>query len=215
MTTDNVNNINSTELEDMCKQMADLKAQLDEQLTLNDKQMRKIMTEKTKKINNFGTNMLVFGIGTSVICFLILHASGFSSIFCIATLSMMIADAFNDYYCAHKFKANMLTDNSIHKNTEIFLGMKKHNRCSFIIGLCIIFFWFIWFFVEIYNLDFPFGNLFNISPEELKTFRSAVLNGGFIGAVIGGAIGIVVGIHLYRKQQKNISEIIDAIGEKE
>lgn len=196
------NKIESPELEEMRQQMAELRQQLNEQLQLNEQQLHRNIISKTTGINNFGSWMLLGGIMTGILApALLYYMYGFSLWCCIATSVLCILDSSSDYWSAHRIKSKDLSTKSISEITRTLISMKKYNQKAFLIGLFAIIPIFIWWASELLHT-----HLFDyIKDSEIIETVSYISIGGF---AFGGLLGTALAIHLYRKQQRNIDNLI-------
>lgn len=203
--TPNIENIESAELQEMRQQMAELKSQLDEQLQINEQSLRKNIMKKTNSINSFGTWSLMGGLLVAILFPFVFHRIyDFSIACCLATSILCIVDACHDYYSAHRISKSKISSGNVKENIETLISMKKNNKTAFVVGLFCIVPLFFWWGYEIMNT--PYFDEMGINIEIAKY---SLIGSVLVGSVIGG----IFAVKLYKKQQKNISEMIDMISE--
>lgn len=204
------NNSNiSIELEEMRLQMAALQKQLDERLKLNEQQLQKNTMKKINAINRYGyyeLGGLIIGIACLSIVQYRFHIS-FEFIAC--TLPILVLSSLFDYWLANRINNIDLSKKSAKELTSKLISMKKMYHKSFLLGIFLGFLIFLWMLHDIY--------VYNLShfmfAEGFPTCLFICANATIMISVL--TIGMIFCTKMYKKQQRNISELIEMIKDKD
>jgi len=201
------NNIENLELEEMRQQMVELRSQLDEQLQLNEESLQKNIMTKTKNVNRFGSWMLLAGILTAIfVPAVFYYMYDFSVLCCVVTSLFVIVDSIFDYWSAHRISPSDISTKSVSEMTSTLISMKKVNQWELVIGLIVMIPLLAWWGMEM--LDTHFFE-FVKDQKALMYAKYSVIGSGSIG----GIIGLFIAIRLYKKQKRNIDELINMINQ--
>lgn len=204
------NNSNiSIELEEMRLQMAALQKQLDERLKLNEQQLQKNTMKKINAINRYGyyeLGGLIIGIACLSIVQYRFHIS-FEFIAC--TLPIGVLSSLFDYWLANRINNIDLSKKSVKELTSKLISMKKMYHKSFLFEIFLGFLIFLWMLHDIY--------VYNLShfmfAEGFPTCLFICANATVMISVL--TIGMIFCTKMYKKQQRNISELIEMIKDKD
>ena len=187
---------NDMELENMRLQMETLKKKLDQQEIVNDRLIRQSMKSKMSWIKKY----LIFGVFVIPLAAFgllpLIMESHISWWWYGFTLLFLTADVCADWYINSIPSDAFLKDNLV-DTAQKLVRMKQLRRWSTIISFIILFFWIVWLFMELW---FKQDESFMAIPH-------------MIGAGIGLAIGIPIGLYIYFKMQRTNDEIIHQIEE--
>ncbi len=204
------NNSNiSIELEEMRLQMAALQKQLDERLKLDEQQLQKNTMKKINAINRYGyyeLGGLIVGIACLSIVQYRFHIS-FEFIAC--TLPILVLSSLFDYWLANRINNIDLSKKSAKELTSKLISMKKMYHKSFLLGIFLGFLIMLWMLHDIY--------VYNLShfmfAEGFPTCLFICANATVMISVL--TIGMIFCTKMYKKQQRNISELIEMIKDKD
>lgn len=204
------NNSNiSIELEEMRLQMAALQKQLDERLKLNEQQLQKNTMKKINAINRYGYYELC-GLIIGIACLSIVQYRFYISFeFIACTLPIVVLSSLFDYWLANRINNIDLSKKSAKELTNKLISMKKMYHKSFLLGIFLCFLIFLWMLHDIY--------VYNLShfmfAEGFPTCLFICANATIMISVL--TIGMIFCTKMYKKQQRNISELIEMIKDKD
>lgn len=185
------------QFEQMKEQLVLLKRKLDNESIVNDKLMRKIMSDKVKSINRdeIAVCILIF-IAIPYCTWVFVDMLNFSWWFCgVTDLFFIIALIYT--YISHKdVKSKELMEGNLLQVSYKIAKMKKMNANWLKIGIPFLVIWFTWFLLEVLR--------------DKSEASYGVFVGGIIGLIVGGAIGTWE----YRKKQRKADEVINQIKEQ-
>ncbi|MGM9710163.1 MAG: hypothetical protein ACI3ZB_11270 [Prevotella sp.] len=185
------NTENYLDIESMRKQLETLKKKLDEQQIVNDKLVRKAMSNKMSWIMKFLWTELFVLLPFAVLAFCNLKSMvpGMSWYPVIAILVFMLACIVIDLYVNNTSENDWKSENLISTGMKL-VKMKRLRWMQVAINLPIVFILFVWLF---YDLEFE--------------GKDAMVCGSVVGGVIGMAIGIGVLIRMNRTNDELIRQI--------
>ena len=204
------NNSNiSIELEEMRLQMAALQKQLNERLKLNEQQLQKNTMKKINAINRYGYYELC-GLIIGIACLSIVqYRFHISFEFIACTLPIVVLSSLFDYWLANRINNIDLSKKSAKELTSKLISMKKMYHKSFLLGIFLGFLIFLWMLHDIY--------VYNLShfmfAEGFPTCLFICANATVMISVL--TIGMIFCTKMYKKQQRNISELIEMIKDKD
>lgn len=204
------NNSNiSIELEEMRLQMAALQKQLDERLKLDEQQLQKNTMKKINAINRYGYYELC-GLIIGIACLSIVqYRFHISFEFIACTLSIMVLSSLFDCWIANRINNDDLSKKSAKELTSKLISMKKMYHKSFLFEIFLCFLIFLWMLHDIY--------VYNLShfmfAEGFPTCLFICANATVMISVL--TIGMIFCTKMYKKQQRNISELIEMIKDKD
>ena len=204
------NNGISLELEEMRLQMAALQQQLDERLKLDEELLHNKTMKKINDINRYGYFELI-GLIVGIISLSIAQYRFYISFECIAcTLSLLFLSSLFGFLLANRIKNTDISKKSTKDIISTLISMKKtyqiYELIGFIIGFFIIFPW-MTYDIYVYNLShFMFNEGF---PTCLFICANSVI---CLSVLI---IALIFCIKIYKKQQQNITEMIEMLKDQE
>lgn len=203
------NNV-SLELEEMRLQMAALQKQLNERLKLDEQQLQNSTMKKINAINRYGYFELI-GLIIAIICYSIVqYRFHISFEFIACTLPILVLSSLFGFWLANRIKNTDLSKKSTKEIIRTLISMKKqyqiYNIIGFIIGFFIIFPWMLY---EIYVHSFSHF----MFAEGFPTCRFICANATIM--ISGFTIGIIFCIKMYKKQLRNITEMIEILKDQE
>ena len=183
------------ELEQMREQLQLLKEKLAREHIVSDKVMRRAVRDKLSGVQQRSVAMSI--VGTLAIPFVIttLHAAGFSLGYTIMTGAFLIVAVAVELYTMGMLRSSDLRSGNLLSAGIQAARVKRLQQQWLVVGLIFVVVWLTWGAYELHGI-FP-------NAEEFH----AMLISGAVGGVIGGVIGGVV----YRRNQRELSEIIDQI----
>lgn len=185
------NTENYLDIESMRMQLETLKKKLDEQQIVNDKLVRRAMSNKMSWIMKFLWTELFVLLPFAVLAFINLKSMvpGMSWYPVIAILVFMLACIVIDLYVNYTSENDWKSENLISTGMKL-VKMKRLRWMQVAINLPIVFILFVWLF---YDLKFE--------------GKDAMVCGSVVGGVIGMAIGIGVLIRMNRTNDELICQI--------
>lgn len=185
------NTENYLDIESMRMQLETLKKKLDEQQIVNDKLVRRAMSNKMSWIMKFLWTELFVLLPFAVLAFINLKSMvpGMSWYPVIAILVFMLACIVIDLYVNYTSENDWKSENLISTGMKL-VKMKRLRWMQVAINLPIVFILFVWL---IYDLEFE--------------GKDAMVCGSVVGGVIGMAIGIGVLIRMNRTNDELICQI--------
>lgn len=185
------NTENYLDIESMRMQLETLKKKLDEQQIVNDKLVRRAMSNKMSWIMKFLWTELFVLLPFAVLAFINLKSMvpGMSWYPVIAILVFMLACIVIDLYVNYTSENDWKSENLIITGMKL-VKMKRLRWMQVAINLPIVFILFVWLF---YDLEFE--------------GKDAMVCGSVVGGVIGMAIGIGVLIRMNRTNDELICQI--------
>ena len=185
------NTENYLDIESMRMQLETLKKKLDEQQIVNDKLVRRAMSNKMSWIMKFLWTELFVLLPFAVLAFINLKSMvpGMSWYPVIAILVFMLACIVIDLYVNYTSENDWKSENLISTGMKL-VKMKRLRWMQVAINLPIVFILFVWLF---YDLEFE--------------GKDAMVCSSVVGGVIGLAIGIGVLIRMNRTNDELICQI--------
>lgn len=188
--------MNDFELDNMRQQMATLKQKLEQQEIVNDRIIRKSMKKNARSITRryyiliaIALLMIPYGYWAFV------KLSGLSITFWIGTSLFMLVCAGATYYNSLRLSnANMMRGNLIDVQRDMARA-KKFDNYWLLFGIPAAILWFAWYGSEVWKQD----------PDAAET----LLFGGTFGAILG----LIIGLSIHFRSQRQYREIIDQIEE--
>ena len=202
MENQNYNLDEFNELDDLRRQINELKNKVDQQGRLNEDLVKKAIQGKMRKLHhNLFWYCLILGL---IVPFMIWDfiESGMSWPFIIFTIVIFAASFIAEYFINRMKISNM--GNDIVETASKLIQMKQNRKKQLTIGFCVIAIWIPWYFYEIYK-----SAATEIESSSMTSFLIIVI----ISMLIGGAIGLAIGLNFYCKMQRTNDEMIDQIKE--
>ncbi len=168
---------NNIELQEMREQLASFKQQLAGQKIINDKLMRRAMSEKASRLMRKKNGILVMGLIAIFVSIPIFHSFGFPPYFLIYTAAMIIFSmAMTIVYHSKVDKADFMNGNLKEAATE-FKKLRNNYKQWYWIAVPVIVIYMALFYYSSLQMD--------IEQEILNS----LMIGGSVGALIGAFIG--------------------------
>ena len=183
------------ELEQMREQLQLLKEKLAREHIVSDKVMRRAVRDKLSGVQHRTVAMSI--VGTLAIPFVIttLHAAGFSLGYTIMTGAFLIVAVAVELSTMGMLRSSDLRSGNLLSAGIQAARVKRLQQQWLVVGLIFVAVWLTWGAYELHGI-FP-------NAEE---FHAMVISGA-VGGIIGGVIGSTV----YRRNQRELGEIIDQI----
>ena len=182
------------ELEEMRQQMAILKNKLESQTIINDRLLRKAMSERVNWINRRYTWTIIFTLFVAApYCWWTFKFIGMSTPFGLATELLLLYCVGYTVWCGRPLRDKHLMQGDLLQVATTVVKAKKRDGNWMLQGIPFLILWLGWFFYELYE---KYGNYYI-----------------FIPAIIGGLIGGGIGLNIHFKTQRKYKEILERIEE--
>ncbi len=180
------------ELEDMRRQMAELKTTLDKQTIINDRMLRRVMRSNSSWIRRRYILCMAACVLLVPYCyFFMIHLFNFSMYLWIFTSIFMLTAAIYTYYNMRALNRNFMSeDNLVEAGREIARAMKM-DADWLKIGIPFLIIWIFWMSME---------------AMPRPDFTPFIISVG-----TGGSIGAIVGLATHRKIQRKYRDIVEQI----
>ena len=190
--------------------MAALQKQLNERLKLDEQQLQNSTMKKINAINRYGYFELIGLIVAIISLSIVQYRFHISFEFITCTLLIIVLTSLFGFWLANRIKNTDLSKKSTKEIIRTLISMKKqyqiYNIIGFIIGFFIIFPWML-YEIYVHSLShFMFA-------EGFPTCRFICANATIMISVL--TIAIIFGTKMYKKQLRNISELIEMIKDKD
>ena len=190
------NQENFNELEEVRQQLEALKNKVDRQGRLNEDLIRKSIQGKMRGIHRTLFKMSVISLLAIPLWIWIKFDAGLSWGVVIMGIIVMVGSLISDFVI-NRMDVYHMGDDMLETANRLAV-MKKRRSIGQKIGIGVAVIWLIWLGYEFFS-----RNLADFGPEVAWISLSSI----FIGAVIGGAIGL----QIYHKMQRTNDEMIDQI----
>lgn len=194
------NKIESLELEEMRQQMTALREQLDEQVKVNDELVIKQLKGNIRSFNKFGTLTLLLGIIGVYPAYVYSQMYGVSMACFLTTVVGFIADGCYSYYVSHMVQEKDYQECSFSEIVSKLIRTKKLMKKAEPIEYPLLLAFVAWLFYET-----VFGPRFAYFPAHTQTKI-------IIGFIVGFALGLYFITKEIKKRQRQIDEMIQALG---
>ena len=192
------NDMENMELEQMRAQLGILKDKVDSQEIVNEHLMRKVMSDKVRRLNKNAIIVGLIAIVGMIYVPWVLGRIGFPVAFLVATALFLLLAVSYDIWSHWGIKAQNIMDGDLIDTSRRIARMKKMSQRWLFFGLPCLAAWLSWFVYEILHL-----------PGIDREGANFMLLGGGIGAVIGATLGY----NFYFKSQRQAAEVIEQINE--
>lgn len=203
------NKIESLELEEMRQQMMSLREQLDKQIVLNEQLLKDNTMKKVNSINMYGYVSLLMLIPAFVGICIVNYRFGLSFTFCAFFVITIVVTAFLDYLSSQRIKDSDFSTKSVKEIISTLISMKKNNQRIRCIDVILATITAPWILYEIYVNSFS-KFIFN---EGFPTYLFIGINLTIFFSIVIALI--TIGTKYYNNYQKNISDMIEMLKEKE
>lgn len=181
----------------MREQLSLLHRKLDREIIVNEKMIRKIVTQKISTLDNVGRRTIIlqlFAVSFSLSFFRI----GISPWFCCLTIAALLFAAYHTYTSHHGLQVKDVVSDDLVEIYKKTYRLKRRYANWLKIGIPLACLWFAWLVFEIRTVSFL--------DEESRRF--------FIyGCIAGFAAGIVIGYSKHRKTLHIMDNILQEIDE--
>ena len=186
------------ELEDLRQQMAAIKEKVDQQGHLNEELVKEAIQSKMKGVHRTSFKLSLVAL-LCIPCYIAMrYTYNFSWPFIIVTILMLIGFVLADYLINRLDVSHMGDDLVV--TARKLAQMKKSRSLSQKIGIAVTIPWLAWFCYESFM-------------HRAITYGTADTWGYVITCFVGGIIGFLIGMRIFRKMQRANDEMIDQINE--
>lgn len=186
------------ELEDLRQQMAAIKEKVDQQGHLNEELVKEAIQSKMKGVHRTSFKLSLVAL-LCIPCYIAMrYTYNFSWPFIIVTILMLIGFVLADYLI-NRLDVSHMGDDLVGTARKL-AQMKKNRSMSQKIGIAMTIPWLAWFCYESFM-------------HRAITYGIADTWGYVITCFVGGIIGFLIGMRIFRKMQRANDEMIDQINE--
>ncbi len=184
---------NNIELQEMREQLASFKQQLAGQKIINDKLMRKAMSEKASRLKREKNRTLGFGVFAVIVSLSIFYSLGFPTYFLIYTVAMIVFSMTMAVVYHSKVERADFMNGDLKSAALEFKELRKNYRQWYWIAVPMIVLFLALLYYSALQME--------LDQEILKSFM--------IGAGIGGIIGAFLGVLANNRVIRICDEIIE------
>ena len=186
-----------TQFEEMRMQMEMLKTKLDKQEIVNDRILRKSMKKNMNNITRRYTILVVVALLMIPYAYYVfVSMMGYSIGFWIATVVfMLISCGYTVWNGRDLYAGNLMEKSLLVVKQKMALAKKRDNQWM-LFGIPMLILWLAYFVYEVYQKG---------GAEEVHTL--------LLASAFGGAVGLILGLTIHFKTQREYQEIIDQIEE--
>ena len=203
------NRIESLELEEMRQQMLSLREQLDKQIVLNEQLLKDNTMKKVKSINIYGYISLLMLIPAFTGFCIVDYRFGLSFTFKVFAVITVVVIAYLEYWSSQRIKDSDFSTKSVKEIVSTLISMKKNNRKIRYMDIILSTIMIPWMLYEIYANSFSKFIFKEGFPTYLFIGTNLVIFFSILIALL------LIDIKYYNKHQKNISDMIEMLKEKE
>ena len=191
------NTFNEFELDDLRQQIKELKDKVNEQGRLNEALVKKAIQGKMRGVHSIILKLAIVAVLCIPFYIMMKYQVGLSWPLTIFTIVFLLASVTSDYFI-NRMDVSHMGDDLVGTANKL-IKMKRNRVIGQRIGIGIALIWLAWFCYEyfvlnsVYGTDVAWGSLLGI----------------FVGAVVGGLIGILI----FNKMQRANDEMINQINE--
>ena len=198
METTNNNTFNDiNELDDLRRQINDLKEKVNKQGYLNESLIKHTIKSKMKGVHRKIMMLAVTAMFCIPLYIWMKYENNLSWALVVFTIVMMLGSIISDYFI-NRIDVTHMGDDMIETARKL-TQMKKNRAIAHRVGMGVAMVWFIWFLYEFYHSQLGHG------------IQMAWMS--IIPIVVGAGIGCIGGIQIYRKMQRANDEMIEQINE--
>ena len=194
----NINDFNElNEFDNLRQQINALRDKVNEQGRLNESLVIQTIQGKMRGVHRTISALAVMVLFSIPLYIWMKYEENLSWPLIIVTIIMMVGSVISDYFI-NRINVSRMGDDMVDTARKL-TQMKKNRSLAQKIGICIASVWLIWFLYEFFH-------------SHLKYGVSAAW-GSIIPLIVGACIGVVFGVHIFRKMQRANDEMIDQINE--
>ena len=197
MENQNYNFDDFNELDDLRRQINDLKNKVDQQGRLNEDLVKKTIQSKMRGVHGIIINLGILAVVCIPFYIMMKYQLGLSWPLIIFTILFLLASVTSDYFI-NRMDVSHMGDDLVETANKL-VKMKRNRVIGQRIGIGIAIIWLAWFCYEYFKLNSVYG--------------PAAAWGSIAGIIFGAAIGGFIGLHIFNKMQRANDEMIDQINE--
>ena len=197
MENQNYNLDDFNELDDLRQQIKNLKDKVDQQGRLNEDLVKKAIQGKMRGVHSTIIKLAILAIAVIPLYIMMKYKVGLSWPLVIFTIIFLLSSVTSDYFI-NRIDVSHMGDDLVETANKL-VKMKKNRVIAQRIGIGVVLVWLVWFCYEYFKLNSVYGE--------------AVAWGSLIGIFVGAAIGGLIGLRIFNKMQRANDEMIDQINE--
>ena len=197
MENQNYNLDDFNELDDLRQQIKNLKDKVDQQGRLNEDLVKKAIQGKMRGVHSTIIKLAILAIAVIPLYIMMKYQVGLSWPLVIFTIIFLLSSVTSDYFI-NRMDVSHMGDDLVDTANKL-VKMKKNRVIAQRIGIGVVLVWLVWFCYEYFKLNSVYGE--------------AVAWGSLIGIFVGAAIGGLIGLRIFNKMQRANDEMIDQINE--
>ena len=197
MENQNYNLDDFNELDDLRQQIKNLKDKVDQQGRLNEDLVKKAIQGKMRGVHSTIIKLAILAIAVIPLYIMMKYKVGLSWPLVIFTIIFLLSSVTSDYFI-NRMDVSHMGDDLVETANKL-VKMKKNRVIAQRIGIGVVLVWLVWFCYEYFKLNSVYGE--------------AVAWGSLIGIFVGAAIGGLIGLRIFNKMQRANDEMIDQINE--
>ena len=191
------NTFNDFELDDLRQQIKDLENKVNAQGRLNEELVKKAIQGKMRGVHGIILKLGILALLCIPFYIMMKYQVGLSWPLTIFTIVFLLASVTSDYFI-NRIDVSHMGDDLVGTAAKL-VKMKKNRVIGQRIGIGVALLWLAWFCYEYFMLNSVYGT--NVAWASLI--------GIFVGAVVGGLIGL----RIFNKMQRANDEMIDQIND--
>ncbi len=191
------NTFNDFELDDLRQQIKDLENKVNAQGRLNEELVKKAIQGKMRGVHGIILKLGILALLCIPFYIMMKYQVGLSWPLTIFTIVFLLASVTSDYFI-NRIDVSHMGDDLVGTAAKL-VKMKKNRVIGQRISICVAVLWLAWFCYEYFMLNSVYGT--NVAWASLI--------GIFVGAVVGGLIGL----RIFNKMQRANDEMIDQIND--
>ena len=197
MENQNYNFDDFNELDDLRRQINDLKNKVDQQGRLNEELVKKTIQSKMRGVHGIIIKLGILAVVCIPFYIMMKYQLGLSWPLIIFTILFLLASVTSDYFI-NRMDVSRMGDDLVETANKL-VKMKRNRVIGQRIGIGVAIIWLVWFCYEYFKLNSAYG------PEAA--------GGSIAGIIFGALIGGFIGLRIINKMQRANDEMIDQINE--